>query len=136
MTGNDTFTGAKAAELRDKLAGMIRSSVRERLLFDIGYTYTEVTSLSERLHGIGDQAQLLSPTGPRLARLHELLSAQPGIEGVLTDSVGILLGTGGWLVTPHDHLAATDSAAFARFLDNAVHLAERLVGLHEGAPDA
>jgi hypothetical protein len=115
---------------------MIRGSIKERLLVDIGYTVTEVNGLSERLHRIGDQAQLLSPTDPRLARLHELLGAQPRIESVLADSVGILLGTGGWLVTPHDRLPATDAAVFERFLDNLVQLAGRLVDLNLGDPDA
>ncbi len=136
MTGNNTFTGSQSAEVRYKLAGMIRGAVKERLLVDIGYTVTEVNGLFERLHRIGDQEKLLSPTDPRLARLHELLGAQPRIESVLADSVGILLGTGGWLVTPHDRLPATDAAVFERFLENAANLAERLVGLNQADPDA
>ena len=136
MTENGTLTGSQSVELRHKLAGMIRGSIKERLLVDIGYTVTEVNGLSERLHRIGDQAQLLSPTDPRLARLNELLGAQPRIESVLADSVGILLGTGGWLVTPHDRMAASDTSAFKRFLDNLVHLGERLAARDEQVPDA
>ena len=130
MTENDTFTGSQSAEVRYKLAGMICGAMKERLLVDIGYTVPEVNGLSERLHRIGDQAQLLSSTDPRLTRLHELLGAQPRIESVLADSVGILLGTGGWLVTPHDRLPATDAAVFERFLENLANLAEKLVDLN------
>ena len=133
---NDTFTEAASTVLRRKLANMISSSVDERLLIDIGYTLPEVRSLARRMESIAAQAMIVHPADPRLVRLHHLLGEPSGIEAVLVDSVGILLGTGGWLVTPHDRMAASDTSAFNRFLDNLVHLGDRLALRDKQVPDA
>ena len=136
MTGNVTFTGPASAVLRNKLESMIRSSVQERMLIDIGFTLPETRSLARRMESIAAQATTVHPADPRLARLHHLLGEHPGIEAVLVNSVGILLGTGGWLVTPDDRMAASDTSAFNRFLDNLVHLGERLAARDKQVPDA
>ena len=130
MVENDTFTESDAAFLRRKLAHMLQRSFNGRLLIDIGYTLPEVENLARRVGSIGQRALGMHPADPRLRRLHHLLGENPGMEAVLVDSVGILLGTGGWLVTPTDR-----PATFNRFLDNLVWLGERLAARKQ-VPDA
>lgn len=129
MVENDTFTEGDADFLRRKLAHMLEGSINGRLLIDIGYTLPEVESLTRRVDSIGQRALGMQAADPRLRRLHDLLGKNPGMEAVLVDSVGILLGTGGWLVTPTDR-----PATFNRFLDNLVWLGERLAARNKQVP--